>query len=873
MRILSLAVLACCFLSTLVQAQENIIRCFTVENEQARLQQGQKIETDAQFEAWMAQKIAEYQRMNRPEQEVYTIPVVFHILWRAEIENISTLQVMSQMDVLNEDFGRFNADTVNTPLGFRPVASNTGVQFCLAQRDPQGNPTNGIIRYNYPVGTSFSTSFINNTVKPATSWNPNDYLNVWVAPMSGGILGYAQFPTGSGLPGLTGGGAGNTDGIVLLHTSVGRPPANPFSGIYNGGRTATHEVGHYLGLRHIWGDGGCGVDDFCNDTPLSDAANYNCAVTHVSCTTVDMVQNYMDYSQDNCMNIFTLNQTDRMRVVMLNSPRRASLRSSLGCVSPIMRPDAGFFASADSICTGGSLSFADTSNNAPTTWKWYFPGAVPDSAVVQQPTAIVYNNLGDYSVTLIVGNMVGFDTLVRNNVVRVLNNSMVTSLNNLPTVCVNDSSFALSSGLPRGGAYAGPGVSGGAIFNPATAGIGQHLIQYQAAGCATFDTAFLTVVAAPVLQFSLVDSICISAQTITLSASPAGGSFSGNGVNNNGQFVPATAGSGLTTLYYTYTAPNGCSATDSQLVRVLAAPVVNFSGQENYCISVGNIQLTASPSGGIFSGPGVSVNGQMNLVTAGPGVHTVTYSFSDATGCIGVGSKIVVVTNIPVISFAPLGPICVLANNLVLNFASPQGGSYSGNGVQFGIFNPATAGVGQHTLRYTTGVSGCQATDSVVITVFVAPTAEIVRQNDSLRAARPAAAYQWFLNQQAIIGASGRSYAPLENGNYQLVVDSASCSSSRSANFNFFFTSVEVVGMQQISIYPNPSEDGRFTLALKDGQLAVRFEITDLHGRKIFSQETNSAQTNIDLSNQASGLYLLRWVDAERSGVIRLVRK
>lgn len=873
MRILYTAFLAFFFWSCYASAQEQVIRCYTVENELNRLQQGQRIETDAEFESWMAQKLDEYRQQEHPELEVYTIPVVFHILWRTEVENISEMQILSQMDVLNEDFGRYNADTVNTPQGFRPVASNTGIQFCLARRDPQGNATNGIIRYNYPTGTTFNTNFINNTVKPATSWNPNNYLNIWVAPMSGGILGYAQFPTGSGLPGLTGSGAANTDGIVLLHTSVGRPPANPFSGIYNGGRTATHEIGHYLGLRHIWGDGGCSVDDFCNDTPVSDAANYNCPTTHVSCGTVDMVQNYMDYTQDNCMNIFTLNQTDRMRVVMTNSPRRTTLRTSLGCLSPVMRPDAGFVVSADSLCAGGSLSFADTSNNNPTSWKWYFPGATPDSSALQQPTGIVYATPGDYTVTLIVGNAAGADTLVRNNVVRVVSNNITPSLNNLPTVCVNDSSFELLAGIPAGGIYSGPGIVDNTRFNPALAGVGQHLIQYRAAGCAASDTALITVVAVPNIQFNLVDTICVSAQAVTLSASPAGGSFSGVGVNANGQFVPATAGIGLSMVFYTYNAPNGCAATDTQLVQVLAAPTVNFSGQENHCITLGQIQLSASPSGGIFSGPGVSANGQMNLATAGPGVHTVTYSLTDAAGCIGTGTKTVVVTALPVISFNAPAPICVGANNLVLNFASPQGGNYSGNGVQFGLFNPGLAGVGQHTIRYTTGVVGCQSTDSIVITVFAAPTAEIVRLTDTLQAVRPAATYQWYNNAVAIPGATNRFFVPIENGTYQLVVDSAGCSSALSADFNFFMTSIDAISAQNIRVYPNPSEDGRFTLVLGDGQPALQLELTDIQGRRIYQGITDTHETPLDLSNRAAGIYLLRWVAANQSGVIRLVKK
>lgn len=873
MRILLLAVLLGVFSTPGLFAQEKVIRCYTVENEQMLREQGQKIESDAQFEAWMAQKLAEYQQQRQSNLEVYTIPVVFHILWRVELENISTAQVMSQMDILNEDFGRYNPDTNNTPVAFRPAAANTGIQFCLAQRDPQGNPTSGIIRYNYPTGTSFSTNFINNTVKPATSWNPNDYLNIWVAPMSGGILGYAQFPIGSGLPGLTGNGAAATDGVVLLHTSVGRPPENPFSGIYNGGRTATHEVGHYLGLRHIWGDGGCGVDDFCNDTPLSDAANYNCPTTHVSCTTVDMVQNYMDYTQDNCMNIFTLNQTDRMRVVMQNSPRRVSLRTSLGCFSPIQRPAAGFVVSADSLCVGGALAFADTSNNAPTSWKWYFPGATPDSSVLQQPSGIVYNSPGDYTVTLIVGNVAGFDTLVRTNVVRVVNTSIVASLNNLPTVCINDTLFTLQAGLPAGGIYSGPGISNNGVFNPLAAGIGQHLIQYSAAGCTTFDTAFITVVAAPSIQFNLVDSLCISAQAVTLTASPAGGNFTGNGVNANGQFVPTLAGTGRAEVYYTYTAPSGCSATDTEYVTVLAAPTLNFSGQENHCISVGSIQLTASPIGGTFSGPGVSANGQMNITTAGVGVHTVTYSFSNALGCVATATKTVVVTALPVISFVPLAPICVAANNVVLNFASPQGGTYSGNGVQFGIFNPAVAGVGQHTLRYITGVLGCQSTDSIVITVFARPQAAIERVNDSLRAVQPATTYQWYLNQQAISGANSRTYAPLENGDYQLVIDSASCSSNLSPSFNFFFTSVEDLRLQPLTVYPNPAEDGRFNLVYAVNPQEVQWSVTDLQGRKISSGKMSTETSLLDLNSQPSGIYLFRWMSSDKSGVVRLVRK
>lgn len=860
------------FLSFGIFAQQNVIRCYTVENEAERLANGQRIETDAEFERWMAEKLLAYKNQrNQPELEVYTIPVVFHIFYRNASENISDDQILSQLDILNEDFGRYNPDTGNTPVAFRPVASNTGIQFCMAQRDPQGNPTNGIMRYSYPSGTTFSQSTMNNTYKPLTVWNTNDYLNIWVAPLGGGLLGYAQFPTGSGLPGLSGSGSATTDGVVLLHTSVGRPPANPFGGIYNGGRTATHEVGHYLGLRHIWGDGGCSVDDFCSDTPTSDAANYNCPTTHVSCGTVDMVQNYMDYTQDNCMNLYTLNQTDRMRVVMQNSPRRASLRTSLGCVSPVQRPTAGFFASADSVCTGASLQFGDSSANNPTTWKWLFPGATPDSSLQQFPSGIVYNNPGTYNVTLIVGNAAGNDTLVRNQLIVVSAQNLTSTLDSLPTLCVNGETVSLQAGQPRGGQYSGPGVVNGQMFNPALAGIGQHTLYYQAAGCSSVDSAVLTVLAIDTPVFNLTDSICVNAAPLTLQASPAGGTFSGPGVSN-GLFNPAQVGAGLTQIVYTFTSTAGCLVSDTQSIVVKAAPVVNFSGQQNHCITEGTIQLVASPLGGVFSGPGVSANGQMNLQTAGAGVHQINYSFTDASGCTTSSQRTVIVSGLPVIVFNNPEPICLNGGNQVFSFASPGGGNYSGNGIQFGVFNPQLAGVGTHTIYYTTGVTGCQSTDSTQVVVFDVQTPEIIRQGDSLIASTQASSYQWYRNGQLLAGINSRSILPDTLGRYSVHADSANCSSNLSAEINFFFTSVATNWQDQFRVFPNPSADGQFRLLRATGEtLALR--ISDLQGRLLLEKSWDGTDLTLDLSDKAPGMYLLQLSNNQQQAVIRLLKR
>ena len=228
---------------------------------------------------------------------VVTIPVVVHVIYNNSTENISDAQIMSQITVLNDDFRRTNNDADNT----WSQASDTEIEFCMASTDPNGNPTNGITRTS-TSGTAFGTNdqmkFTANGGKDA--WPADQYLNMWVCDISGGILGYAQFP----------GGSAATDGVVMDYQyfgTIGTATA-PFDLC----RTATHEVGHWLNLRHIWGDGNCNVDDFVSDTPTSDAANYGCAVGHVSCSSTDMVQNYMDYSDDACMNLFTEGQKNRI---------------------------------------------------------------------------------------------------------------------------------------------------------------------------------------------------------------------------------------------------------------------------------------------------------------------------------------------------------------------------------------------------------------------------------------------------------------------------------------------------------------------------------------------------------------------------------
>lgn len=309
---------------------------------------------DQAWENWMQQKIVEFKQQQQANKGMlvnYTIPVIVHVLHKNDAANITAAQVNSQITVLNADYGGTNSDYNNTPTVFQSArAGNSGITFCLAKVDPNGNTLAepGIDRINWSTKgwtdpnsfTSSSTlqSYYNGTIKPASIWDPTKYLNIWVSYMDGsGLLGYASFPAGTGLTGLSGVETATTCGVVINVKAFGN--TGIVAAPYNKGRTATHEVGHWLGLRHIWGDGTCATD-YCNDTPPAQTSNYSCP-THpynsgkcTGNTTGEMFMNYMDYTDDACMYMFTADQATRMQTAMANGTYRAPLTNSGKCNSP-----------------------------------------------------------------------------------------------------------------------------------------------------------------------------------------------------------------------------------------------------------------------------------------------------------------------------------------------------------------------------------------------------------------------------------------------------------------------------------------------------------------------------------------------------------
>ena len=285
-------------------------------------------DVNAQTEKWIK---------NHPyhsEKTIITIAVVVHVVWKTNTHNISDAQIQSQIDVLNEDFRRTNLDKINTPNVWQTIAADVEIEFCLASIDPNGNASTGIER----TQTSHGSFGMNNDIHTSSAggaddWPNDDYLNIWVCDIESGLLGYASLPSNW---------ISDGDGLVIGHQYFGR--TGTVQSPYHKGRTATHEIGHWLNLDHIWGkdwglDTGCDGDDNVADTPNQEENNFFCpGFPHNAnaCNTDygDMFMNYMDYTNDACMNLFTNGQKTRM-LASINQYRPNMLSHNL-CGSSVV---------------------------------------------------------------------------------------------------------------------------------------------------------------------------------------------------------------------------------------------------------------------------------------------------------------------------------------------------------------------------------------------------------------------------------------------------------------------------------------------------------------------------------------------------------
>lgn len=417
--------------SLLVFSQKQNTRpkpCATNEVMEQEFQKHPELRQQFQSQQKATFEMAKTRSSQRSEKKI--IPVVFHVVHDCGIENISKAQIEDQIDILNADFSRTSQFFAQTPACHQAVAADCEIEFRLATKDEQGNCTDGIVRV---VSNRTFDANNSNGVKEVSRWNMYKYLNVWVVnsigtvdETGGVILGYAQFPLG-GLP--------STDGIVVRHDcvgSIGTALTGPFAPRV--GSTLTHEIGHWLGLRHIWGDAPCASDGI-EDTPTAYQANYGIcwsdfpysgAPSGEECTENlecgEMFMNYMDYSDDICMSMFTLGQKDVMQTTLdlarsnLSSPENllATGTRDEDILNPITcSPVAQFCENRRMICEGGTVAFEGSSFNAESPASdWSFEGGSPATSTNPNPT-VTYASPGLFDVSLSASSSAGSNAVTR----------------------------------------------------------------------------------------------------------------------------------------------------------------------------------------------------------------------------------------------------------------------------------------------------------------------------------------------------------------------------------------------------------------------------------------------------------------------------
>lgn len=770
-----------------VVGPDGVIRCHTMEADSIRRAQHPELPSLMEDELWLQNKIIEFKNEEaskvahgHPKATLLTIPIIFHVITSGSgATNIAASRVQAQVDQLNLDYRNLSGST-------NAVAADVEIEFCLAMVDPNGNVLTepGIHRVTtYGAGTQTQTT-MDNTIKPATIWDPNNYMNVWVANLGGGLLGYAQFPSSSGLAGLSAnGGSASTDGVVILYTSLGSV-ASPTSGAapYNLGRTLTHEMGHWLGLRHIWGDGNCTATDYCNDTPAAAAANYGCPTGTNSCTGGsypgnDMIENYMDYTDDPCMNIFTADQKTRIRTVMDVCPRRMTLASSTACMLPAS-DDAGISSivtPSSDLCTttftpvvtlknfGGTTLTSctitynlDGGTNSVYNWTGSLSssgtvnvtlspmtatvGAHVFNAVTSLPNGVTDGNTGNDDATF------GFNVALTTGAALPVSEGFVTSIT--PTGwSINNGGNALTWARVTTAGIAPTAGNAAKMDNYSTDITGDvddlvmlpvNLSGYTNATL-TFDVAHAIYNATYSDRLDVVVYGCGTAETIvysksgsTLATIPTATTtaFTPTASQWRNETVDLTPYIGNTNLTIAF---RGISGYGNNVyidnINLTGAgttpPVAHFTASASSVCAGTSVTYTNTSTGNptsyswTFQGgtPATSTTASPSVTYPTPGVYTVSMTATNANGSNSTSQTTTVNAN-PTVSMAALNPVCINTPAFTLTGGSPAGGTYSGTGVTGNQFNPSTAGYGTFPITYSyTDGNGCSATSSQSISV------------------------------------------------------------------------------------------------------------------------------------------------------------
>ncbi len=636
-----------------------------------------------------------------------TIPVVVHVLWKPGVTNsinVSVAQINSQINRLNTDYRRLNPDISNVRSIFLGDTADLRVEFCLAQTDPLGDTTTGII-VKQVTTSMFATTATSEPMKYTSlggddAWDRSKYLNIWVCNFSHmgntNVLGYAQFP----------GGAAATDGVVIRGDAFG--DGGTAVAPYNKGRTGVHEVGHWLGLYHPFQGGCTGMTsstcstqgDLCCDTPPVAAANYGCSNGNAnSCAEtylgnrVDMWENFMDYSDDACSYMFSRDQKSIVTSVLNSS--RASLKTSLACALPGSVPIAAYsYTPTTAVCIGDTITFTDASTvTTPSTYLWNFGnGAIPATANTVGPHKVVYTTAGSKAVSYTTGNGT-YSTSVNHYITVVppptpaLTGPQATCQSSSASYSVSSTSGSTYTFSAIGGTI-GSTTANSAVVNWGTGSTGQVIVnELNSAGCHGYDTVTVTltngistVISGPLTactgvgQHWSVPAISGSAYTWTI----AGGTVSSGGGTNNPLITFTIAGT--KNIIVNQSIGSGCSALDTFTVTVYQTPTPTITGPTNVCVGNSYNYSTSSVTGSTYNWT-ISAGGSINT---GAGTNAITATWPNGAistmnlqqtvnGCLGTTSLTIASHSLPATSFTYAN------NNGSVNFTntSPGGGANS----------------------------------------------------------------------------------------------------------------------------------------------------------------------------------------------------
>ncbi len=401
----SILFLSVFIISGSIAQHKHSIRCGADQAREDMIKMYPEMAEDMQnAEADLAQYLAK--NPQRKSQTTFVVPIVFHVVHENGPENISNAQIIAALDELNRDFQKLNSDTSSIASSFQPIIGDMDMEFRLATKDPNGNCTNGIDRIYDPTFTNHGgcPGGSCNVPKP-NAWDKDKYLNVWIVKaIASGAGGYAYLASQNVPQGF--------DGIVVLYSQFG----------VGSSRTLTHETGHYFNLYHTWGQtnnpglpANCNDDDNVSDTPNTIGNASGCNLSRVTCSSLDNVQNYMDYS--NCPSMFTVGQVARMDASITGgfSWARSTLVSPSNLIAtgtddatyqgtPSCPVTVVFQANKNKECEGGVINFTDKSFHAladENTWtyNWTFPGGTPATSNLKNPS-VTYLTPGIHDVSL-----------------------------------------------------------------------------------------------------------------------------------------------------------------------------------------------------------------------------------------------------------------------------------------------------------------------------------------------------------------------------------------------------------------------------------------------------------------------------------------